>query len=144
MRSQPTGVVSATAGIDPQTWRTIPADALKTEGARHLLQAWRANRIDHLLPSSGVMDPSRLGEIAGNLCLVDVEPVSQRMRFRFVGGRLAAWLGDDLAARFVDETPFLADRRQYESDCRLAIREARPVAATISGVVLPDGRSLAF
>jgi hypothetical protein len=118
----------------------VPVETLQTPGARHLLGTWRRQRIDHLVPSERTMAPSSFGGLAGNLYRLDIDPLSERMRFGFVGAAVRRWLGEDLPGRFLDEAGILPDRAQHDEDCRLALREARPIGALVQGSMTDDGR----
>jgi hypothetical protein len=129
-----------TEPIRPTRLRLVPVDALRTVGARRLLGIWRTKRIDHILPSERTMAPGRFRDLADNLYRLDVEPLSQRLRFGFVGQEVRRRFGEDLAGRCLDQAGTLPDRALHDEGCRTAMREARPVGAMVQGTRAGDGR----
>lgn len=70
---------------------------------RLILQYWQDAFPGALLPGRQNIDPVQLKSLLGNIWLVDVQRNPLRFRYRVVGTRIVAYLGQDATGQWMDE-----------------------------------------
>ena len=68
-----------------------------------LLQTWQAKCAGRVLPARGDFDPAALRPHLGWLCIVDLPPGIDELRYRLIGSRIADFVGRDMTGRLVSE-----------------------------------------
>jgi hypothetical protein len=121
--------------FDPK--RYASPDEVKSVRVRRVLDYWRSKATGGQIPRRAAIDPTELTDVLS--CLMIVEAVGDRFRYRLVGTEVAANAGDDFTGRFLDEQDFA--NRDFYLAC---YRDVRAHAAPVTGLdhwAYSDGRS---
>jgi len=79
----------------------VPADCHAK--IQWLVSYWQSVAPEGQLPGRQHIDPVDFGNLLGNIWLVDVDPASRRFRYRVVGTRVVAYLGQEPTRKWMDE-----------------------------------------
>jgi hypothetical protein len=122
--------------FDPKRFASL--DAVKSARVRRLHDYWKSkSSAPGQIPLRGSIDPT---ELPGMLqCLIIVEIVEGRFRYRLVGTEVALNAGGDFTGRFLDEQKF-ANRDFYLACYGDVLRTAQPVFG-LDHYAYPNGRS---
>ncbi len=97
---------------------------VRSARVRRLFAYWRGKTTDGQIPLRAAIDPIELVDILS--CLMIVEVVEDRFRYRLVGTEVAANAGGDFTGRFLDTQSFA--NRDFYLDCyRDCHRNAVPI-----------------
>lgn len=95
-----------------------------------MLELWESGRRGGRIPAVGGLRPVDIAPYLGHVVVVEVEPVSDRMRFLQVGRELAPVFGDDLEGAYLDCLP--EDLRTHvEESYRAMVAERAPQYAEL-------------
>jgi hypothetical protein len=98
---------------------------VRTTELRRLLQHWYDLKGDRPLPRRVDLDPVDIAYCLANVALIEIEQ-PWRPRYRLVGTRLAALLGEDPTGRYVDEMYSSAIRGEALAAYRRTIETGEP------------------
>ena len=121
--------------FDPQRYAS-PGE-VQSARVRRIFDYWRSKAIGGQIPRRTAIDPVELGDVLS--CLLIVEIVNDRFRYRLVGTEVAANAGGDFTGAFLDEQEFA--NRDFYLAC---YRDVRARAEPIFGLdhwAYSDGRS---
>jgi hypothetical protein len=121
--------------FDPKRYAS-PGE-VQSARVRRILEYWRSKAIGGQVPRRAAIDPVELGDVLS--CLLIVEIVNDRFRYRLVGTEVAANAGGDFTGAFLDEQDFA--NRDFYLAC---YRDVRARAEPIFGLdhwAYSDGRS---
>lgn len=91
-----------------------------------LYRHWDAKRGDRAFPTWSDFDPLELRTWLGSINVVEIEPDTQRYRFRIFGQSYVSLLGVELTGRHADELPeFIVEA--VLSDYRTLIETGAPI-----------------
>jgi hypothetical protein len=121
--------------FDPK--RYASADEIKSLRVRRTLDYWRSKAAGARIPQRSAIDPTELGDVLS--CLIIVEVVGDRFRYRLVGTEVAANAGGDFTGAFLDAQDF-ANRDFYLACYRDVRARAEPVFG-LDHWAYADGRS---
>jgi hypothetical protein len=86
--------------------RELTVEAAKTPKLKWIYEFWQAKRAGREMPRRSDFDPVDLGNVLGNLCLVEVTAdMPPRFLYRVDGSNLAAVTGFDLTGKYADQLP---------------------------------------
>jgi hypothetical protein len=108
--------------FDPK--RYASADEIESPRVQRVLDYWRSKAAGGGIPRRAAIDPTELSEALS--CLIIVEVVGDRFRYRLVGTEVAANAGGDFTGRFLDAQSF-ANRNFYLACYRDVQSRAEPV-----------------
>jgi hypothetical protein len=121
--------------FDPQRYAS-PGE-VQSARVQRIFDYWRSKAIGGQIPRRTAIDPVELGDVLS--CLLIVEIVNDRFRYRLVGTEVAANAGGDFTGAFLDEQDFA--NRDFYLAC---YRDVRARAEPIFGLdhwAYSDGRS---
>jgi hypothetical protein len=122
--------------FDPR--RYTSAEEARSARVHHLHAYWRGKAAaTGCIPLRSAVDPIELIGVLS--CLIIVEIVAGRFRYRLVGTEVAANAGGDFTGRYLDEQGF-ANRDFYLACYRDVEATAKPVFG-LDHWAYPDGRS---
>jgi hypothetical protein len=121
--------------FDPK--RYASAEEVESLRVRRIFDYWRSKAAGGRIPRRAAIDPIELVDVLS--CLMIVEVVGERFRYRLVGTEVAANAGSDFTGCFLDTQSFA--NRDFYLDCYRDVRtRAEPVFA-LDHWVYSDGRS---
>ena len=121
--------------FDPR--RYASPDAVQSARVRRIYDYWRSKAMDGRIPRRADIDPIELPDVLS--CLMIVEVIGDRFRYRLVGTEVAANAGGDFTGAFLDAQDFA--NRDFYLAC---YREVRAQGQPIFGLdhwAYPDGRA---
>lgn len=121
--------------FDPK--RYASADEVQSARVRRVFDYWRGKATDRGIPRRAAIDPVELADVLS--CLIIVEVIEDRFRYRLVGTEVAANAGGDFTGTFLDAQDFA--NRDFYLAC---YREVRARAAPVFGLdhwAYSDGRT---
>jgi hypothetical protein len=121
--------------FDPK--RYASADEVESVRVRQAFAYWRAKMADGQIPRRAAIDPTELIDVLS--CLLIVEVIGDRFRYRLVGTEVAANAGGDFTGQFLDAQNF-ANRDFYLACYRDVRVRAEPVFG-LDHWAYSDGRS---
>jgi hypothetical protein len=121
--------------FDPK--RYASADEVESERVRRIFAYWRDKAAGGQIPRRASIDPTELADVLS--CLIIVEVIGNRFRYRLVGTEVAANAGGDFTGCFLDEQNF-ANRDFYLACYRDVQTKAEPIFAW-DHWAYSDGRS---
>jgi len=71
---------------------------------RRLFEMWRARRVDGRLPARGDFDVLEFRDFMGWLCIAEVLPGGEDLRYRLIGTNIVDRVGRDNTGKLVSET----------------------------------------
>jgi hypothetical protein len=117
--------------------RYASADDVHSKRVRRIFDYWRSKATGGQIPRRAAIDPTELADVLS--CLIIVEVVGDRFRYRLVGTEVAANAGSDFTGTFLDAQDFA--NRDFYLAC---YREVRARAEPIFGLdhwAYSDGRN---
>jgi len=122
--------------FDPK--RLASVDEIKSARVRRVTDYWRGKATDPgQIPLRRAIDPT---ELTGVLqCLILVEIVGDRFRYRLVGTEVALNAGSDFTGRFLDEQGFA--NRDFYLACYGDVRATAQPVFGLDHWAYPTGRS---
>jgi hypothetical protein len=120
--------------FDPK--RYASPDDVQSARVRRLFDYWRGKATGGQIPRRAAIDPIELADVLS--CLIIVEVVGDRFRYRLVGTEVAANAGGDFTGAFLDAQEF-ANRDFYLACYRDVWAGAAPVFG-LDHWAYPDGR----
>jgi hypothetical protein len=121
--------------FDPK--RYASAEEVESTRVRRIFNYWRSKATDGQIPRRSSIDPTELVDVLS--CLIIVEVIGDRFRYRLVGTEVAANAGGDFTGRFLDAQNFA--NRDFYLNCYRDVRaRAEPVFA-LDHWAYSDGRS---
>jgi hypothetical protein len=121
--------------FDPRRYASV--DEVQSKRIRRVFDYWRSKAAGGQIPRRAAIDPLDLADVLS--CLIIVEVVGDRFRYRLVGTEVAANAGGDFTGAFLDEQNF-ANRDFYLECYRDVRRRAEPVFC-LDHWAYSDGRS---
>jgi len=121
--------------FDPK--RYVSLDDVQSARVRRMFDYWRGKASGGQIPRRAAIDPVELADVLS--CLIIVEVVGDRFRYRLVGTEVAANAGGDFTGAFLDAQDFA--NRDFYLAC---YREVRAQGQPIFGLdhwAYPDGRA---
>jgi len=121
--------------FDPQRYASV--DDVQSARVRRMYDYWCSKATGGQIPRRTAIDPTELGDVLS--CLIIVEVVADRFRYRLVGTEVAANAGADFTGTFLDTQDFA--NRDFYLAC---YRDVRARAEPIFGLdhwAYSDGRS---
>ncbi|WP_281301236.1 MULTISPECIES: PAS domain-containing protein [unclassified Iodidimonas] len=102
----------------------VKAEDLPEGSVRTLLSLWESRRAGRVMPERKDFNPSEMVGLLPDLCLMDIEAGSGRLRVRLFGTRLVAMSGIDLTGHYIDE---VKGGRGVIERCDVLIRRKAPI-----------------
>jgi hypothetical protein len=121
--------------FDPK--RYASAEEVESARVRRLFDYWRSKAAGGQIPRRASIDPTELIDVLS--CLIIVEVIGDRFRYRLVGTEVAANAGGDFTGCFLDAQNF-ANRDFYLACYRDVQARAEPVFG-LDHWAYSDGRS---
>jgi hypothetical protein len=94
--------------FDPKRYSSV--DEVESARVRRIFDYWRSKSVGGQIPRRASIDPTELPDVLS--CLLIVEVVGDRFRYRLVGTEVAANAGVDFTGQFLDAQNF-ANRDFY-------------------------------
>ena len=121
--------------FDPQRYAS-PGE-VQSARVRRIFDYWRSKAIGGQVPRRAAIDPIELGDVLS--CLLIVEIVNDRFRYRLVGTEVAANAGGDFTGAFLDEQDFA--NRDFYLACYRDVRARGEPIFGLDHWAYSDGRS---
>ena len=121
--------------FDPQ--RYASADAVQSARVRRIFDYWRSKASEGRIPRRDAIDPVDLADVLS--CLMIVEVIEDRFRYRLVGTEVAANAGGDFTGAFLDAQDFA--NRDFYLACYREVREQAEPIFGLDHWAYPDGRA---
>lgn len=121
--------------FDPK--RYASADAVQSARIRRLHAYWREKAVGGRIPPRAAVDPTELIDILS--CLIIVEVVEARFRYRLVGTEVAANAGVDFTGCYLDAQSFA--NRDFYLDCYRDVRVSGRPLFGLDHWAYADGRT---
>lgn len=92
-----------------QDWPEAPEFAVdealnfESEPPRQLIALWQGKRADDGLPARGDFDWAELQPFFGWICIAEVAPARDDLRYRLIGSGIVEMVGRDVTGRLVSE-----------------------------------------
>jgi hypothetical protein len=121
--------------FDPKRYASI--GEVQSARIQRIFEYWRSKATGSGIPRRAAIDPIDLADVLS--CLMLIEVVDGRFRYRLVGTEVAANAGGDFTGTFLDEQRFA--NRDFYLAC---YRDARAHAAPVFGLdhwAYSDGRN---
>lgn len=93
---------------------------------RRVFDYWLAGIEGGCLPGRRHIAPEELKDVLPRLFLIDVAEGGERLRYRLIGTRVAAWSGGDATGRNLDDPSCGKGRHAFIEMVRSVVRERRP------------------
>lgn len=121
--------------FDPK--RYASPNAVQSTRVRRIFEYWRGKATDGRIPRRATIDPVDLADVLS--CLLIVEMVGDRFRYRLVGTEVAANAGGDFTGAFLDEQNFA--NRDFYLSCYRDVRARAEPAFGLDHWAYSDGRT---
>jgi hypothetical protein len=121
--------------FDPKRYASV--DEVESPRVRRVFDYWCSKASQGQIPQRAAIDPTELADVLS--CLMIVEVIGDRFRYRLVGTEVAANAGGDFTGSFLDEQSF-ANRDFYLACYRDVRSRAEPVFC-LDHWAYSDGRS---
>jgi hypothetical protein len=121
--------------FDPRRYASL--DEVESPRVQRVLDYWRSKATSGQIPRRAAIDPTELSDVLS--CLIIVEAIDDRFRYRLVGTEVAANAGGDFTGRFLDAQNFV-NRDFYLACYRDVQSRAEPVFG-LDHWAYSDGRS---
>jgi hypothetical protein len=121
--------------FDPK--RYASANEVESVRVRHAFEYWRGKMADGQIPRRAAIDPTELIDVLS--CLMIVEVVGDRFRYRLVGTDVAANAGGDFTGHFLDDQNFA--NRDFYLACYRDVRARAEPAFGLDHWAYSNGRS---
>jgi hypothetical protein len=108
--------------FDPKRYASV--DEVESTRIRRIFDYWRSKADGRRIPRRAAIDPVDLADVLS--CLIIVEVVGDRFRYRLVGTEVAANAGGDFTGAFLDAQDF-ANRDFYLACYRDVRAQAEPI-----------------
>ena len=108
--------------FDPKRYAAV--DEVQSARVQRIFDYWRSKATPGQIPRRAAIDPTELADVLS--CLIIVEVVGDRFRYRLVGTEVAANAGGDFTGAFLDAQDF-ANRDFYLTCYRDVRARAEPV-----------------
>ena len=114
--------------FDPQRYAS-PGE-VQSARVRRIFDYWRSKAIGGQIPRRTAIDPVELGDVLS--CLLIVEIVNDRFRYRLVGTKVVSNLGVDFTGRYLDELLGPSHTIPWVGFYRQSFAERRPVMGKVT------------
>jgi hypothetical protein len=121
--------------FDPK--RYASADEVQSGRVRRIFDYWRSKASGGRIPRRASIDPTELVDVLP--CLMIVEVIEGRFRYRLVGTEVAANAGGDFTGRFLDAQNFA--NRDFYLTCYRDVRNGAEPVFGLDHWAYSDGRS---
>jgi hypothetical protein len=91
-----------------------------------LYEYWAAKRRPDGLPTRRDIDPLDIPQLLPYLYLLEVEPGTERLRFRLVGTQVVEWFGRDSTRLYMDQPEYGPDGPALIAEYRTIITQRSP------------------
>ena len=121
--------------FDPRRYASV--DEVKSPRVRRIFDYWRSKASQGQIPQRAAIDPTELADVLS--CLMIVEVIGDRFRYRLVGTEVAANAGGDFTGNFLDEQSFA--NRDFYLACYRDVRALAAPVFCLDHWAYSDGRS---
>jgi hypothetical protein len=121
--------------FDPKRYASVAE--VRSPRILRVFDYWRSKRTDGRVPSRAAIDPIDLADVLS--CLMIVEALGDRFRYRLVGTEVAANAGSDFTGTFLDAQDFA--NREFYLACYREVREQAEPIFGLDHWAYSDGRT---
>ena len=120
--------------FDPKRYASV--DEVQSARIRRVFDYWRDKATGGQIPRRPAIDPTELADVLS--CLIIVEVIGDRFRYRLVGSEVAANAGGDFTGTFLDAQDFA--NRDFYLACYCDVRARAEPIFGLDHWAYPDGR----